>query len=164
MSTEVWEVHYPTHQKIETDSYFFSVTISFVIGITLLLAVVFELLPSIKIINRVKNFRDGNSLYVNAKTKLEAYRFLDNELKKVPDKVKLAIWEILALETFPLSEDAKIDTVNRVAKIPELSKSTMIYNLCVTFSVLLIIGLVLVMGFYPLVASFFITLLNGQPA
>ena len=156
-------VIYPTHQKIETDSYFFSVALSFLIGTIFLLAFVVELFPSIKSINVVKNFRDGNSSYLNAKTKLEAYRFIDTELKRVPDKVKLAIWEILALETFPLSEDSKIDTITRIAKIPELSKSAMIYSLCGVFSVLFILGLVLVMGFYPIIANFFITLLSVQP-
>lgn len=154
-------VLYPTHQKIETDSYFFSITISFVIGVTLLLTLVFELFPSIKSLDRVKNFRDGNSPYLDAKTKLDAYRYLDNELKRVPDKIKLSIWEIVALETFPLSEDAKIDTKNRIAKIPELNQSAMIYNLAGVCSVLFILGLVLVMGFYPIVANFFITLFSS---
>lgn len=155
---------YPTHQKIETDSYFFSVAISFVIGLLLLSMVVLELFPSIKSINVVNNFRDGKPSYLNAQTKLEAYRYIDTELKRVPDKVKLAIWEIIALETFPLSEDSKIDTITRIAKIPELSKSAMIYNLCGVFSVLFILGLVLVMGFYPIIANFFITLLSVQPS
>ena len=135
--------------------YEFSGFIAFLIGACCLLIGIVEFIPSIKTLRDIETFKNGDSSYLNAITKLQAYKILNEELKKYPANAKLNVWEIIGNENFPLSVEARVDTVARIAKIKDLDKSELIQNLLLIFFLLFTFGIILVGGFYPMVLDFF---------
>ena len=135
--------------------YEFSGLIAFLIGAFFLFIGIVEFIPSIKTLKVIETFRNGDSSYLNATTKLEAYKTLNKELKRFPTNAKLNVWEIIGDENFPLSTEAQANTIARIAKIKDLDKGELILNFLSIYIVLFAFGFLLVSGFYPIVIDFF---------